>query len=60
LERMAYTVDEARVQLGGVSKHLIYEWLNSKALGSVKIGRRRFITHEQITTFLNQHTVVDA
>jgi excisionase family DNA binding protein len=50
-----YTVDEARAALGGVSRHLIYEWIKSKQLGPIKVGGRRFITAEHMLKFLADH-----
>lgn len=59
MERLAYTVDQAREQLGGISRPTIYVWINEGQLGSVKVGGRRFITHDQITKFLANHEVTE-
>ncbi len=50
-ERLAYSVDEAASALG-LSRDLIYDQLRSVRLESLKVGRRRIITREQIDKFL--------
>jgi excisionase family DNA binding protein len=49
--RLAYTVNQAAQALG-LSKSLIYDQLRSRRLGSVRVGKRRIITRQQIDTWL--------
>jgi excisionase family DNA binding protein len=49
--RLAYTVTQAARALG-LSKSMIYDQLRSRRLGSVRVGRRRIITRQQINAWL--------
>jgi len=49
--RLAYTVTQAARALG-LSKSMIYDQLRSRRLGSVKVGKRRIITRQQIDAWL--------
>lgn len=49
--RLAYTVSEAARALG-LSKSMIYDQLRANRLRSVKIGKRRIITRQQIDAWL--------
>jgi excisionase family DNA binding protein len=49
--RLAYSVDEA-AQLTGLSRDLLYDEMRRGNLASVKIGRRRLITHQHLQQFL--------
>jgi excisionase family DNA binding protein len=60
MERLAYTVDQAREQLGGVSRSLIYGWIKSGQLGSVKVGGRRLVSAQHLQTFLEDQEAVSA
>jgi excisionase family DNA binding protein len=51
VERIAYSVPETARALG-LSRELIYDELWSNRLGSVKAGRRRIITRQQIDAWL--------
>jgi len=42
--RELYSVEEAREQLGGISRNTIYDLLRNGELASVQIGRSRFIS----------------
>lgn len=50
-EPIAYSVNQAARVLG-LSKAVIYDQLRSNRLGSVKIGKRRIITRQQIDAWL--------
>jgi excisionase family DNA binding protein len=50
-EKLAYSVAEAARALS-LSNSLIYDQLRTGRLGSMKVGRRRIITREQIDKFL--------
>lgn len=39
-------------ELGGISRSLVFELWKTGALGSVKIGRRRFSTDAQIKAYI--------
>jgi excisionase family DNA binding protein len=49
--RLAYTVTQAARALG-LSKSMIYDQLRSRRLGSVRVGRRRIITRQQIDAWV--------
>jgi len=49
--RLAYTVTQAARALG-LSKSMIYDQLRSRRLGSVRVGKRRIITRQQIDAWL--------
>ena len=51
--RAAYSVDEIAAMLG-CSRDLIYDLLRTKRLNSIKVGRRRLITKDQLEDFLAQ------
>jgi len=40
----SHSVEEAREQLGGISRNTIYDLLRNGELASVQIGRSRFIS----------------
>lgn len=54
--RIAYTVKEA-AELLSVSRSLVYEMIHAGAIQSIKFGRSRRITEEQILAFLGSHEV---
>lgn len=54
-----YTIEEARELLGGISRNSIYALLRDGRLGSVPIGRRRFISAAAIETFIITATTTD-
>ena len=41
MERELYSIEQARVLLGGIARNTLYDLLRSGALASVPIGRRR-------------------
>ena len=49
--RLAYTVAQAARALG-LSKSMIYDQLRANRLASVKVGKRRIITRQQIDAWL--------
>ena len=49
--RLAYTVTQAARALG-LSKSMIYDQLRSRRLASVRVGKRRIITRQQIDAWL--------
>ena len=49
--RLAYSVDEA-ARLTGLSRDLLYDEMRRGHLASVKVGRRRLITHQHLQQFL--------
>jgi excisionase family DNA binding protein len=49
--RLAYTVTQAARALG-LSKSMIYDQLRANRLASVKVGKRRIITRQQIDAWL--------
>lgn len=53
-QKLAYTVDEA-AKLLSVSRSLLYELIHAGRIQSVKFGRSRRITVEQMHRFLESH-----
>ncbi len=51
--RLAYTVSEASKMLS-ISRSRLYELINSGEIQSVKFGRSRRITEEQLREFLRR------
>jgi excisionase family DNA binding protein len=49
--RLAYSVDEA-ARMTGLSRDLLYDEMRRGNLASVKVGRRRLITHQHLQQFL--------
>jgi len=54
--RELYSISEARKLLGGISRNSIYALLNTGALPTVIIGRRRFIAVAAISKFIEAST----
>ena len=52
MERELYSIEQARVLLGGIARNTLYDLLRSGALASVPIGRRRFISARAIAVFI--------
>ncbi len=52
-QQLAYTVAEAS-SLISISKSFAYEMINCGKLRTIKIGRSRRITQEQLTEFLDR------
>ena len=50
-DRLAYSVDEA-ARLTGLSRDLLYDEIRRGNLASLKVGRRRLITHQHLQQFL--------
>jgi hypothetical protein len=51
-----YSIHEARKQLGGISRNMIYQLLRSGDLASVVIGCRRFVSAAAITELITRST----
>jgi excisionase family DNA binding protein len=49
--RLAYSVNQA-ARAFGLSKSMIYDQLRSRRLRSVRVGKRRIITRQQIDAWL--------
>jgi excisionase family DNA binding protein len=56
VSKLAYTVAEA-ASLLSMSRSRLYELIQSGAIESVKFGRSRRITQEQMHRFLQDHAV---
>lgn len=55
-DRDLYTIEEAREQLGRISRNTIYDLLRNGELASVHIGRRRFISAAALEAFIATST----
>ena len=51
--RILFSLEEARHQLGGISRSKIYSLASSGALTITKIGRRSFISAKSLRIFAN-------
>lgn len=51
LEKDFYTITEV-CALFGVTRATVYEWMNNRGLGFVRVGPRRRVTREAIEAFL--------
>ncbi len=59
-DRKLYTIDETRQLLGGISRTTIYLLIGRRKLASVEIGRRRFISAEAISDFIDASASITA
>ncbi|MEQ8206326.1 MAG: helix-turn-helix domain-containing protein [Woeseia sp.] len=50
--RAAYTIQEARHLLGGVSQATIYKLINNGKLRTYRQGRRRFVSGDAIAEYV--------
>jgi excisionase family DNA binding protein len=55
-ERDAYTVEQSRHRLGGISRQTVYNLINSGDLASFTIGSRRLIPAAAIRNFIERQT----
>ena len=55
-DRDLYSIDEAREQLGHISRNTIYDLLRNGELASVQIGRRRFVSAAALEAFVATST----
>lgn len=53
VQRLAYTVQEAAVLLS-LSRSLVYELINAGKIDTIKIGRARRITSNQLEKYLQE------
>lgn len=53
-DREAYSVDEARQKLGGISRKTIYDLINGGDLVSFTLGRRRLISGNAIREYIRR------
>lgn len=53
MTKLAYTVSET-AELLSIGRDAVYDLLYIKRLKSVKIGRRRVVSHSAIVEFLNE------
>src|SRR3954471_3671098 len=56
MDRELYSIEQARVLLGGIARNTLYDLLRSGALASVPIGRRRFISARAIAAFIAENS----
>ena len=60
MDQELYSINQARMLMGGISRGTLYGLLRSGVLISVPIGRRRFITAEAIKSFIANAAERDA
>ena len=60
MDQELYSINQARMLMGGISRGTLYGLLRSGVLISVPIGRRRFITAEAIKSFIASAAEKDA
>ena len=49
-----FSIDEARIRLGGISRNSIYSLMRSGVLASVTIGCRRFVSGSAIDALIRE------
>jgi excisionase family DNA binding protein len=54
IRRRLITVDEARNELGGISRTTFYELVKADELGTVKIGRRTFVAASELDAYVSR------
>lgn len=50
IEKALYTLDEAKIALGGIGLDRIYSWIRDGKIEAVRDGGRTFITARSINT----------
>lgn len=50
--RLMHTVPDAAEQLGGMSRTAIYGLIASGEIATVKVGRRTYITHDELQRYV--------
>ncbi len=58
--RELYSIEEAREQLGRISRNTIYDLMRNGELASVQIGRRRFISAAALEAFISTSTTTQS
>lgn len=53
-ERLIYPLPEARVKLGGISHSGLYNLVANGAIRITKIGRRSYITADELDAFVSR------
>jgi excisionase family DNA binding protein len=53
-DRVLLSIDQARHQLGGISRTTVYELINSGDLERVKLGGRAFIVSESLSKLVDR------
>ena len=51
-DRLLYTIPEGRALLGGMSNSQFYKLVAQDRIQTVKVGRRSYLTAEEITRFV--------
>lgn len=54
MERILYSVPEALEQLGGIGRATFYQLVKAGQLSAVKLGRRTFVTDDEIRRFVGR------
>jgi excisionase family DNA binding protein len=54
--RLLHPIPEAQDQLGGMSRSTLYEKIANGEINSVKVGRRTYITHDELVRFVQALT----
>ena len=52
MTKHAYTVDEAREQLGGMSRAVFYEEIKKDRLKTYTVGRRRYVSDDSLSAYV--------
>lgn len=52
MDQELYSINQAQMLMGGISRGTLYGLLRTGVLRNVPIGRRRFITAEAIKSFI--------
>ena len=57
--RLAYTIEEA-ARLLSLSRSTLYELMAAGELETIKVGRARRVTEDQLQDFIRRHTAAEA
>jgi hypothetical protein len=60
VQKLAYSMKEARQALGFGSQATLYEQINSGRLRTYKVGGRRYCTHDALIEFQHDREVESA
>lgn len=52
MERLLYPIPEARERLGNIGHSTFYELKAEGKIATVKIGRRTFVTHDELERYI--------
>jgi len=52
--QLLYSADDAARMLGGISRAMVYRYVQNKELHPIKLGSRTMFTREELERFVNE------